>query len=218
NITVGTAMTHEQAWSALRAGSEALDHVVDAGAEIVATGDMGIANTTPASALAAAILGLPVARVTGRGTGLDDAGLAGKVAVIERALATNRDRLLDPLSILAALGGLEIAALVGTILRGAARRVPVVLDGFISAAAAMVADALCPSARPYLVAAHRSVEPGHGFILDHLGLRPLLDLDLRLGEGTGAMLGLHLVDAAQAILLGMATFEEAGVDDRPRGA
>ncbi len=175
---------------------------------------MGIANTTAASAIVAAITGRPVAEVTGRGTGIDDAGLARKVAVVERALAVNRSRPDDPLGVLAAVGGLEIAGLVGVILGAVARRVPVLLDGFISGAAALVAVELCPPVRDYLVAAHRSVEIGHRVVLERLGLAPFFELDLRLGEGTGAALLMPTVDAALATLAEMATFETAGVSER----
>ncbi len=175
---------------------------------------MGIGNTTAASALVAALTGSPVDLVTGRGTGVDDAGRAHKVAVIESALARHAPDPADPLGVLAAVGGLEIAALVGVIVAAAAGRVPVVLDGFITGAAALVATAIQPAIAPRLIAAHRSVEPGHAVVLDRLGLRPLLDLDLRLGEGTGAALAMGLVVAAVAIRDGMATFESAMVTDR----
>jgi nicotinate-nucleotide--dimethylbenzimidazole phosphoribosyltransferase len=162
----------------------------------------------------AALTGLPVKLVTGRGTGIDDAGLARKVAIIERALAINQPDPGDALDVLSKVGGLEIGALAGVIIGAAARRVPVVVDGFISGAAAMIAVGLCPGAQPYLIAAHQSVEIGHRVMLDHLGLHPLLDLDLRLGEGTGAVLAFHLVEAAARILNEMATFAEAGVSDK----
>jgi nicotinate-nucleotide--dimethylbenzimidazole phosphoribosyltransferase len=184
------------------------------GLDMVATGDMGIGNTTPSSAIVAAFTGLPPAEVTGRGTGVDDAGLARKVATIERALQINRPDPNDALDVLAKVGGLEIAGLSGVILGAAAHRVPVVIDGFISGAAALVAAGLVPEVMPYLIASHQSVEIGHRAIHEHLGLRPLLDLDLRLGEGTGAALAFHLVEAAARILAEMATFDQAGVSDR----
>jgi len=175
---------------------------------------MGIGNTTAASALTAALAGRPVAEVTGRGTGIDDARLAHKVAVIERAIAVNRPDPADPLGVLAALGGLEIAGLVGVILAAAARRIPIVLDGFIASAAALVAAEWFPAAREYLFAGHVSVERGHGAILEWLGLAPLLDLGLRLGEGTGAALAMGLIEAAARAHREMATFAEAGVSEK----
>jgi nicotinate-nucleotide--dimethylbenzimidazole phosphoribosyltransferase len=181
------------------------------GLDLVATGDMGIGNTTASTALVAALTGLPVAPLTGRGTGLDDAGLKRKIAVVEQALAVNQPDPRDPLDVLAKLGGLEIAGLVGVILGAAARRVPVVIDGFISGAAALVAAALAPEVTGYLIAAHQSVEIGHTVVLERLGLQPLLCLDLRLGEGTGAALAFHLVEAAARLLAEMSTFAEAGV-------
>ncbi len=214
NFTRGPAMTREDALSAIEAGCSAAGEEIERGCDLLATGDMGIGNTTASSALTAVLLEREVEAVTGRGTGLDDAGLTRKVAVIERAIALNRPQGGDPLDVLAKLGGYEIAGLVGVILQAASERVPVIIDGFISGAAALVAVRLCPAAQPYLVAAHCSVEPGHRAILDALDLRALLELDLRLGEGTGAVLAMHLVDDALAILDEMATFEEAGVADR----
>src|SRR5438128_1427115 len=179
-----------------------------------ATGEMGIGNTTAASAIAAAITGAGPERVTGRGTGVDDATLARKVDVVRRALAVNVPDARDGLDVLAKVGGFEIAGLVGVILAGAARRVPVVLDGFISGAAALVAVTLAPDARHALFASHRSAEPGHAVMLEHLGLTPYLDLALRLGEGTGAALFIHLARAAARIWREMATFKSAGVSDK----
>jgi nicotinate-nucleotide--dimethylbenzimidazole phosphoribosyltransferase len=174
---------------------------------------MGIGNTSSASALAAALTGASVADVIGRGTGVDEAGLARKAELIGRALALHRPDPADPLGVLAALGGFEIAGLCGLLLGAAAARVPVVLDGFIASTAALVAVRLCPAAAGYAIAAHRSTEPGHRIVLDALGAEPLLDLGLRLGEGTGAALALHLLDAALRILHEMATFDAAGVTD-----
>jgi nicotinate-nucleotide--dimethylbenzimidazole phosphoribosyltransferase len=164
--------------------------------------------------MSAALMGQPVAKVTGRGTGVDDAGLAHKTEVIERALSVNRLNPEDALDVLSKVGGLEIAGLVGVILGAAARRVPVVIDGFISGTAALVAARLAPDVKPYLIASHQSVEIGHRVILEHLDLRPLLGLNLRLGEGTGAVLAFHLIEAAARILNEMATFDEAGVSGR----
>lgn len=215
NMAEGPAMTREEALAAIEAGFQLADEEIRRGIDLLATGDMGIGNTTPSSAIAAVLLNRRAHEVTGRGTGLDDAGLARKVAVVERAIAVNQPDPSDPLDVLARVGGYEIAGLVGVILKGAVERVPVVIDGFISGAAALVAVRLCPAAREYLLVAHCSAEPGHRLILEALGLRPLLDLDLRLGEGTGAALAMHLVDDALALLDEMATFEEAGVADRP---
>jgi nicotinate-nucleotide--dimethylbenzimidazole phosphoribosyltransferase len=211
NFTRGPAMSREQALAAIAVGA---DLVAAAAPDCVGTGEMGIANTTAASALTAALTGADPAAVTGRGTGVDDAGWARKVAVVRQALAVNRPDPRDPLGVLAALGGFEIAGLVGVVLAGAARRVPVVLDGFIATAAALVAVRLHPAAGGYLVAAHRSAEPGHRLLLETLGLAPYLDLGMRLGEGTGAALAIALLRAALACLSEMATFKEAGVSER----
>ena len=211
DMATGPAMTRAQAARCLATGIELAQRLADEGVDLVAVGDMGIGNTTASSALTAAITGRPPAEVTGRGTGIDDRGLAHKIAVIERALAVNAPDPADGLGVLAAVGGLEIGGLAGVILGAASRRVPVVLDGFVAGAAALVAATVCPPVRPHLVAAHRSVERGHGAALDWLGLAPLLDLGLRLGEGTGAVLAMPLIDAALAALDEMATFEEAAV-------
>jgi nicotinate-nucleotide--dimethylbenzimidazole phosphoribosyltransferase len=214
NMTKGPAMTLDQARQAIQVGIEVVQAEIDAGLDLVATGDMGIGNTTPSSAIVAAFTGLPVQQVTGRGTGLDDAGLSRKVEIIERALQVNRPNPEDALDVLHKVGGFEIAGLVGVILGAASRRVPVVVDGFISGAAALVAAELVPAVKPYLIAAHQSVELGHRAILDRLGLRALINLDLRLGEGTGAALAFHLVEGAVRILNEMATFAEAGVSNK----
>jgi len=214
NMSHGPAMSHAQAIAALEAGLEVFEMERTAGLDLVATGDMGIGNTTPSAAIVAVLTGRPAAQVTGRGTGVDDAGLARKVAAIEQALAVNRPDAADALDVLAKVGGFEIAALAGVMLGAAAARVPVVIDGFISGAAALIAAGLAPQVRPYLIAAHQSVEIGHRAALEQLGLRPLFDLELRLGEGTGAVLAFHLVEAAARILTEMATFDEAGVSDK----
>ena len=208
------AMSDDEAVEAIRAGYDTAATEVSAGARVLAVGDMGIGNTTASSALTAALLDLPASEVTGRGAGLDSEGLSRKIGVIERGLARHDPSRLTPLQILARLGGLEIAALVGVILAGTKNRLPVVIDGFASGAAALVAARLAPKSLPYLIAAHVSVEPGHRRILDELHLRPLLDLEMRLGEGTGALLAMNLLDAAAGVLNEMATFEEAGVSDR----
>lgn len=214
NLAAGPAMTRVQAEEALQVGIDVVQAEIQAGLDLVATGDMGIGNTTPSSAIVAAITGLPVAQVTGRGTGLDDAGLSRKVATIEQALAVNLPDPHDGMDVLCKVGGFEIAGLAGVILGAAANRVPVVVDGFISGAASLIAAQLAPASKAYMIAAHQSVEIGHRAILQHLGLRPLLDLGLRLGEGTGAALAFHLIDAALHAHNEMATFAEAGVSDK----
>lgn len=211
NIALGPAMTSEQALAGVRAGLAIVEREIERGLDLVATGDMGIGNTTASSAIVAAITGQPVAEITGRGTGLDEAGWQRKVAIIERALALNRPDPSAPLDVLARLGGFEIAGLVGVILGAAARRVPVLVDGFIATAAALVATEYCLASRDYLIAAHSSVERGHRVMLERMELVPLLNLDLCLGEGTGATMAMHLVDDAVAVLAEMATFAEAGV-------
>jgi nicotinate-nucleotide--dimethylbenzimidazole phosphoribosyltransferase len=214
NMAQGPAMTLEEMTAAVQAGIEILQGEIEAGVDLVATGDMGIGNTTAAAAITVAITGRAAAEVTGRGTGLDDAGLAHKIKVIERALAVNRPDGQDAFDVLCKVGGLEIAGLAGVILGAAAHRVPVVIDGFISGAAALIAVTSCPPTRDYLIAAHRSVEIGHQAVLEWLGMLPLLDLQLRLGEGTGAALAFPLIDAACALQDEMATFEEAGVSEK----
>jgi nicotinate-nucleotide--dimethylbenzimidazole phosphoribosyltransferase len=210
NIATGPAMTRAQAIAAIEAGAAlALEH---AGADLFATGEMGIGNTTAASAITAAMTGADPQEVTGRGTGVDDAARVRKVEVVRRALAVNTPDPRDPIGVLAAVGGFEIAGLVGVMLVGAARRVPVAVDGFIATSAALIATALAPAAHPALFAAHRSAEPGHAVALAHLGLTPYLDLGMRLGEGTGAALFIHLARAASRIYEEMATFKSAGVD------
>jgi len=213
SITKGPAMTREEA---VRAIAEGAALVEAAAPDCVGTGEMGIGNTTAASALTAALTGADPAMVTGRGTGVTDDVWVGKVEAVRRALAVNRPDAGDALGVLAAVGGFEIAGLVGVVLAGAARRVPVVLDGFIATAAGLVAARLAPAARSYLIAAHRSAEPGHVRLLEALGLTPYLELGMRLGEGTGAALGIGLLRAALACYREMATFKEAGVSERLR--
>jgi nicotinate-nucleotide--dimethylbenzimidazole phosphoribosyltransferase len=213
NFAHGPAMTRDQAVAAIEAGIAIAGELVQGGVDLIGTGEMGIANTTAASALAAVLTGAPVDEVTGRGTGIDDAAIAHKRDVIRRAIEHHRPDPADPLDVLARLGGFEIAGLAGVVLGGAAAGVPVVVDGFIASAAALVAVRLAPAAAGSLVCAHRSVEPGHRRVLAALDREPLLDLDLRLGEGTGAALAMPLIDAALAILRDMATFAAAGVSD-----
>jgi len=208
------AMTLRQARRAVETGIEVARDLVAAGHRCLLTGDMGIANTTASAALIAAFTGLPPERVTGRGTGIDDATHRHKIEVVRTALRRAEPDPADPLRVLAELGGLEHAALAGFILGGAAARVPVVLDGVIAGAAALAAAALCPGAMAACVAGHRSAEPGHAATVERLGLRPLVDLELRLGEGTGALLALPLVQGAVRVLHEVATFDAAGVSDK----
>ena len=210
NIAAGPAMSGDQARRAVEAGIELVGRLADT-VDVFGTGDMGIANTTPSTAVAAALTGAPVPALIGRGTGIDDAQMAHKSAVVEQALAVNRPDPKDGLDVLAKVGGFEIGGIAGVVLGAAARRKPVVIDGFISTAGALIAHALCPAASEYIIAAHRSVEPGHRAMHAYLGREPLLDLSLRLGEGTGAALAMHLVEAARRILTEIATFEEAHV-------
>ncbi len=211
NLARGPAMSREEALRSLEAGIAVLSEEAERGLDIVGIGEMGIGNTTSAAAITAVLTGAPVREVTGRGTGLDEQALQRKVRVIEAALAANHPDPRDALGVLAAFGGFEIGGMAGAMLAAAARSIPVVVDGFICGAAALVACGLEPKVREYLIASHQSVEPGHQAILRHLGLQPIFNLDLRLGEGTGAALGIVLVEAAARILDEMATFGEAGV-------
>ena len=213
NIAVGPAMAPVVGRRMVERGAALANELADDGFGILAVGDMGIGNTTAASALCAAVLPADPLRTCGPGTGLDEAGVAHKVEVVRRALAANGldGGSVDPMDTLASVGGLEIAFLTGVILGAAAHRLPVLLDGFVTSAAALVAATIAPAAAGAMVAATRSPEPGHSLVLDRLGLEPLLDLGLRLGEGSGAALALPLVRAAIAILTDMATFEAAGV-------
>jgi nicotinate-nucleotide--dimethylbenzimidazole phosphoribosyltransferase len=212
DLSTGPAMTRAQVLAAIEVGITVADDLVDEGADLLVTGDMGIANTTPAAALVAALTGAPADVVTGRGTGIDDVTLALKTEVV--GAAADRVRGADALDILAAVGGLEHAALTGFVLAGAARGIPVLVDGLIAVSAAVVAAALAPAAVGYWVAGHRSAEPGASIGLDHLGLVPLLDLGLRLGEGSGAVLAVPLVQSAARVLEEMATFDAAGVTEK----
>ncbi|HEY3241611.1 MAG TPA: nicotinate-nucleotide--dimethylbenzimidazole phosphoribosyltransferase, partial [Acidimicrobiia bacterium] len=212
NLALAPAMSGDECRAALDVGAEVAAELVAGGARALVTGEMGIGNTTPAAAVIAAMTGRPAAEVTGRGTGIDDAGLARKVAVVERALAFHAGAVAaGPLAILAAVGGLELAALAGFVVGGAAAGVPVVIDGVIADAALLVAERLVPGVADRCVAGHRSVEPGAAAVLDELGLEPVLDLGLRLGEGTGACLALPVLESAARLLGEMATFDAAGV-------
>jgi nicotinate-nucleotide--dimethylbenzimidazole phosphoribosyltransferase len=210
NMAAGPAMTRDQAVRSIEAGIEVVDDLAET-TDVFGTGDMGIANTTPSTAVVAVLSGMPVAELTGRGTGIDDQQLARKIDVVERSLTLNHPNPRDPLDVLAKVGGFEIGGIAGVVLGAAARQKPVVVDGFISTAGALLAHALCPAAAEYIIAAHRSAERGHRAMHDRLGKEPLLDLGLRLGEGTGAALAMNLVEAAQRILTEVATFDEAHV-------
>ena len=212
NMARGPAMTRAQAEAAIETGAALAAEAIAEGADLLGTGEMGIGNTTAASAITAAITGAPADLVTGHGTGLDEAARGRKIEVVRRALSVNAPDPADGLDVVAKLGGFEIAGLVGVILAAAARRVPVALDGFIAGAAALVAVALAPEARHALFASHRSAEPGHARALAWLGLEPYLALGMRLGEGTGAALFVPLARAAAAVYGEMATFKSAGVD------
>jgi nicotinate-nucleotide--dimethylbenzimidazole phosphoribosyltransferase len=219
SITKGSAMSVEDAQQAIDHGRQLVLDEIEHGLDVALTGDMGIGNTTASAALICALTGLDPQDVVGRGTGVDDAGLARKREAVRLALDVNAEGIArSPFDALAALGGLEIAGLAGVIIEAASQRRPVLIDGFISGAAALAAARIAPGVTGYMIASHRSQELGHAAVLEQLGLKPLLDLDLRLGEGTGALLALPLLDAAVRILNEMATFDEAGVSDREREA
>jgi nicotinate-nucleotide--dimethylbenzimidazole phosphoribosyltransferase len=211
NMAVGPAMTRENAVSALECGIEVAEACIAAGTGIFGTGEMGIGNTTPSAAITAFYNGGDIAAVCGRGTGVDDDKLKHKINVIARALAVNKPEMNDPLQVLACIGGYEIAGMAGVMLGAAAHRVPVFVDGFISAAAALIASRLKPEVIEYMLASHLSEEPGHAAALKLLGLKPFLQMNMRLGEGTGAALAMTMMDAAVKILHEMASFSDAGV-------
>jgi nicotinate-nucleotide--dimethylbenzimidazole phosphoribosyltransferase len=214
DFSAGPAMTREQADAAMAAGIQTARELAAAGNRCLLTGDMGIANTTASAALICAFTGHDPAEATGRGTGIDPVTWARKVEVVRRGLARHRPDPADPVGVLAAFGGFEHAAIAGFILGAAALRVPVILDGVIAGSAALAAAALAPAAMGACVAGHRSAEAGHAATLDHLGLSPLIDLGLRLGEGTGALLALPLVQSAVRVLRDVASFDSAGVTDK----
>jgi nicotinate-nucleotide--dimethylbenzimidazole phosphoribosyltransferase len=214
NFTKEPAMSREQAIRAVEAGVEMVDELVAEGeVDMLGTGDMGIGNTTPSSAIIAVFSGLPVSELTGRGTGIGDASLDNKVEAIERAIALHKPNPLDGLDVLAKVGGFEIGGLAGLVIGAAVHGIPVVCDGLISTAGALVACELAPGAREYLFASHNSVEVGHQFMLERLGVAPLVDLQFRLGEGTGAAVAMNLLDAATRVLADIKTFEEVGIND-----
>ena len=214
NLAKGPAMTRAQARESIISGAEIAEAEIARGVDMLATGDMGIGNTTPSAAIAVVLSGRPIEEIAGRGTGVDEAGLERKISAIRRGLEVNRPDASDGLDVLGKVGGFEIGGLAGAILAAAANRKPVIIDGSISTAAAMIAVCLAPEARNYLIAAHVSEERGHRIMLDWLHLQPLLDLNMRLGEGTGAVLAMNVVEAACRALTEMATFDEAGVSEK----
>ena len=214
NIAVGPAMTRDQAIQCLETGIETSRELISEGSDLLACGDMGIGNTTPSSAITSVITGAGTNVTTGRGTGLGDTGLAHKTSVVQRAIDINRPDPKDGLDVLMKVGGFEIGVLAGVFLGAAAGHRPVVIDGFISGAAALIAHTMAPEARHRFIASHQSVEPGHRIALGSMGLTPLLDLGMRLGEGTGATLAMHVIEAAAKCLSNMATFAEAGVSNK----
>ncbi|MDV2989334.1 MAG: nicotinate-nucleotide--dimethylbenzimidazole phosphoribosyltransferase [Dehalogenimonas sp.] len=213
NIARGPAMSEAQAIQAIESGIEVINSEIDKGLDIVGTGDMGIGNTTPSAAICAVMTGQSVKNVTGRGTGLSDEQLEYKIGVIEKAITLNDPDANNALDVLAKVGGFEIGGIAGVILGAAARGVPVVVDGFISGAAALIAEGLCAQAKDYMLLGHLSVEPGHRIMAEKLGLKPIVTLDLRLGEGTGAAIGIFIAETSAKILAEMATFGEAGVSE-----
>lgn len=214
NLAKGPAMSREEACKSIEAGIEiVLELLMEGPVDMLATGDMGIGNTTPSTAIIAAFSGLPVPELTGRGTGIDDDGLKRKIAAIESGLAVNKPDPNDPIDVLAKVGGYEIGGLAGLVLGAAANRIPVVCDGLISTAGALIACELAPQAKNYLFASHKSVEIGHRFMHERLGLDPLIDFDFRLGEGTGAALTMEILDASTRILADIKTFEEVAIVD-----
>lgn len=211
NMAKALAMTRQEAIRSIEAGIEVFEDEFEKGVDIVGTGDMGIANTTASSVLTAVFTGKSVEEITGRGTGVDDDAFKNKIEVIKKALELNKPDPKDPLDVLSKVGGFEIGGLAGIILGAASKRVPIVIDGFISGAAALLAYQLEPKVKNYMIAAHCSAEQGHRVVLNYIGLKPILDLSLRLGEGTGAALGISIIEASIKIITGMATFESAAV-------
>jgi len=214
NMAVGPAMTRADALRSIDAGIKMFEEDLKNGIDVVGTGEMGIGNTTSASAITAVLTTASVEDVVGRGTGVDDKGLSNKIDVIKKAIAANSPDPDDPIDVLAKIGGFEIGGLAGIILAAASNRIPIVIDGFISGAASLIAYHLEPTVKNYMIAGHCSAEKGHRVILDHIGLDPVLDLNMRLGEGTGAVLAFSLLEASTKILTRMATFEDADVSTK----
>jgi len=218
NITAGPAMTPTQARQCLTSGIQLANEAALNGADLIGVGDMGIGNTTASSAIASALTRRSPEETTGRGTGRNVHELQHKIGIVRRALSINQPNPDAPIDVLAKIGGFEIGVIAGVILGTASARRAIVLDGFASGAAALIAYALCPYTRDYMIAAHLSAEKGHRVVLSHLGLSPVLDLGMRLGEGTGAALAMPIIEAAASCLSDMATFSEAGVSNRPSGS
>jgi nicotinate-nucleotide--dimethylbenzimidazole phosphoribosyltransferase len=214
DFTKGPAMTRAEAESSVLKGFEAAKGLFDRGVDLLGTGDMGIGNTSPSSAIGAVITGQPVEKMTGRGAGMDDEGLRRKSEMIKRGIEINDPKPDDALDVLAKVGGFEIGAIAGAIIAGAFSKTPVVIDGFISGAGALIAQGLCPTVTDYLFAGHQSEEPGHKIMLDHMELAPILNLGMRLGEGTGAALAMHIIEAAARVIKEVLTFEQAGVSGK----
>jgi len=216
NMTSGPAMTKEEAVKAIEAGIDIFENEYKNGIDIVGIGEMGIGNTTSASAITVSFTNKPVTDITGKGAGIDEKALENKIQVINKAIEANKPDSSNAMDVLSKVGGFEIAGLCGVILAAAARKIPVVIDGFISSSAALVAYHIEPKVKDYLIASHRSVESGHKIILEHIGLKPILDLDLRLGEGTGAALAMPIIEASIKIMTQMATFQSANVSKRKK--
>ncbi|MBU1523248.1 MAG: nicotinate-nucleotide--dimethylbenzimidazole phosphoribosyltransferase [Candidatus Omnitrophica bacterium] len=213
NMLNGPTMTRDEAVRAIEAGIEVFEEELSGGIDIVGTGDMGIGNTTASSAIASVMVGKPPESVTGRGTGIDDKTLTNKIEIIKKAISLNKPDPKDAIDVLSKVGGFEIGGLAGIILAAARKRIPIVIDGFISSAAGLIAYQLEPKVKDYMIAGHCSCESGHRIILNYIGLRPILDLDLRLGEGTGAALAMSIIEAGVKIFNEMATFKSAGVSE-----
>ena len=211
NFTAGPAMSRQDAEKAVQTGFEQATRLIDNGADLLGTGDMGIGNTTPSAAIGAVLCGASLDAMVGRGTGVDDAGLARKRDIVRQGIEANTPNPEDGLDVLAKVGGFEIGGIAGIILAGAYHRRALVVDGFISTAGALIARALCPTVTDYIFAGHCSAEAGHGIMLKHLGLAPILDLGMRLGEGTGAALAMGVIEGAVRMFTEVLTFEEAGV-------
>ena len=214
DMSEGPAMTRRQAQAAIELGARVVREEIAAGLDLLACGEMGIGNTTPATAIISVLTGCPPKEVAGPGTGINAEGISHKARIVEKSIAINQPDRTDGLDVLAKVGGFEIGAIVGAMLAAAEARIPIVVDGFIVTAAAMIAATIEPQAAAYMIAGHRSAEPGHDIALNALGIKPLLDIRLRLGEGTGAVLAMHQVEAAALILREMATFADAGVSNK----
>ena len=217
NFTKGPAMVMEDAVKSIEAGIELVEEELKNGLDIIGTGEMGIGNTTPSSAITSVICNMEVEKVTGKGTGIDNKTLENKIIAVKKGIKVNNPNPKNGLDVLAKIGGFEIGGLAGIILAGAANRIPVIIDGFISTSAALIAVTIAPNVKDYIIAGHCSQEPGHKLQLQWLGLKPVLDLDLRLGEGTGAVLAINIIDASCKILNEMATFDSAGVSTKTEG-